>query len=202
MACGQQFRAPQTRAKDGAMLGGIAGAILGGIAGHQNDETPEGIALGGAVGAIAGGLMGNAEDRMLVEQQQFRQQARKVHQERMGRAISLQDAIMLTQNGLSPSLIMNQINENGVTHRLTVNDIIHLHKNGVSEPVINAMQEAHLASQPLTSTRVSQVPAPVVTHRETIVVRPAPPVGTIHVYGHPRYHHHPRSGFHYYHRFR
>ncbi len=199
---GQQFRAPQSRTKDGAVLGGIAGAILGGIAGHQNDETPEGIALGGAVGAIAGGLMGNSQDRMLVQQQQYQQQARQAYQDRVGRAVSLQDAIMLSQNGVSPNLILNQINEHGVTHRLAVSDIIHLHKNGVSEVVINAMQEARLASQPAAATRISQLPAPVVTHRETIVVRPAPPVGMIHVYDHPRFHHHPRSGFHYYHHFR
>lgn len=176
----QLFQAPQSNAQQGAGLGGIAGAIIGGIAGHQNDETLGGVAIGGMVGALAGGLAGKSQDRMQFEQQQYQQQ---VFQERVGRAVSLEDAVILTRSGVSPNLIINQINDHGVTHRLVVNDIIQLHQNGVSESVITAMQSARLASQP----RISQVPAPVIVQRQAaVVVRPALPIGAIQIYSRPR----------------
>ncbi len=186
----QQFQNYSTRGKDGAVLGGLTGAVLGGIAGHQNKETVGGIAIGSVVGAVAGGLLGQSQDQAEIQQYQYQQQVQQAYQERIGRAVSMQDAIMLSQNGLGTNLIVTQIRDHGVTHRLTVSDIIHLHKNGVSEPVIDAMQGARLASA-APQTRVAVRPAPIVTHSETIYFRPGPPVGRIHIYGGvgPRHHH-------------
>ena len=196
----QFFQAPQSNAQQGVKLGGIAGAIIGGIAGHQNDETLGGVAIGGAVGALAGGLAGKSKDNHLIQQHQYQQHAQLAQQERLGRAVSLEDAVILTRSGVSPNLIINQINDNGVTHRLVVNDIIQLHQNGVSESVITAMQSAHLASQPFSSARISQAQAPVVVHRQAaVVLQPVPPIGGIQIYSRPRPQHYHRGGGHYYH---
>lgn len=192
----QIFQAPQSNAQQGARLGGIAGAIIGGIAGHQNDETLGGVAIGGAVGALAGGLAGKAEDNFAIQQQQYQQQAQLAYQDRLGHAVSIEDAIVLSQNGVSPNLIANQILEHGVTHRLTVNDIVHMHKSGVSESVITAMQGGRLASQlPVVASPVvrSPLPAvvPAVTVARPVVVRPAPSIG-IQFYSQPRYGYKPK----------
>jgi hypothetical protein len=182
----QIFQAPQSNAHQGAKLGGIAGAIIGGIAGHQNDETLGGVAIGGVVGALAGGLAGKADDNLAIQQQQYQRQAQLAYQERLGHAVSIEDAIVLSQNGVGPNLITNQILEHGVTHRLTVNDIVHLHKSGVSEAVITTMQSARLASQVPAARRVIAAPAPVVAVAPSLVVRQAIPLG-IQIYSQPRY---------------
>lgn len=192
----------QQRAKDGAVLGGVAGAIIGGIAGHQNDETPEGIAIGGAVGAIAGGLLGNAQEKQMIrdyEHQQYHYQQRQVA---ISRAVSLNDVVALTQSGLSPNLIVSQIRKQGVTQRIGVPEIIMLHQNGVSEAVIQEMQNAHLAG---TTTVVRQTPVTVIEQRPAVIVDPNPRViihGGYSTRG-PRHGHYPhRAGgnYHRYHR--
>lgn len=182
----QQFGVPQSNARGGAVLGGVTGAIIGGIAGNQNDETPEGILIGGAVGALAGGLLGKAEDNRVVQQHQFQQQAQLAYQERLGHAVSIDDAIVLSQNGVGPNLIVNQILEHGVTHRLTVNDIIRLHNSGVNEGVITAMQEGRLATQVPVAGHVVTRPVPVVPVPNAVVVRPVPQIG-LQFYSQPRY---------------
>ncbi len=123
----------------------MAGAIIGGVVGHQNDETPEGALIGGAVGAIAGGLLGNAGDRHIENpwqrQADFRQrdaQFREVQAQQISQAVSINDAITLSQSGEGAGVIMNQIQADGVRTRLTVNDIITMSRAGVDESVINA----------------------------------------------------------------
>jgi len=202
----------QSRAQEGAVAGGIAGAILGGIAGHQNDETPEGIAIGGAVGAIAGGLLGRSQDDQMMRDYRYQQYETQQYQERVQAAVSIQDAISLSRSGLSDNLIVNQIRTNGVQQKIGVNEIITLHQNGVSELVINAMQQTQQAGP--SPTVVSQ-PRPVVVQQRPIVFesrpivfdhrptyRPQPtivlerhgshyhstPVRSSHNYGHSRHH--------------
>jgi len=182
----QQFGVPQSNARGGAVLGGVTGAIIGGIAGNQNNETPEGILIGGAVGALAGGLLGKAEDNRVIQQHQYQQQAQLAYQDRLGHAVSIEDAIVLSRNGVGPNLIRNQIFEHGVTHRLTVNDIVHLHNSGVNESVITAMQEGRLATQVPVANHVIARPVPAVVATAPVIVRPAVPVG-IQIYSQPRY---------------
>ena len=54
--------------------------------------------------------------------------------------ISPDDVVAMTQSGLSDAMIIQQIQIKGVTQRLTVSDVIQLHRLGVREPVISAMQ--------------------------------------------------------------
>ena len=54
--------------------------------------------------------------------------------------ISPDDVVVMTQSGLSDAMIIQQIRIKGVTQRLTVADVIQLHRLGVREPVISAMQ--------------------------------------------------------------
>ena len=189
IVCSTLLSAPvvtaQTNSQRDAVIGGVAGSIIGGIVGNQNDETPEGIAIGGVAGAIAGHVLGKAKDRNLEDQYLYQQQAaqaaqrqhqREQHQQavQFQKAISIQDAISLSNSGVSQQLIINQIHNNGVQQEIGVQEILLLHQNGVSELVINEMQQASIGA-PISSAVVTQGPA-VIAHPPAVVVKPTPTV--------------------------
>ena len=150
---------------------------LGGIIGHQNDETPEGALIGGAVGAIAGGLIGDAKDQEVARQRYYRHQAYHQHQQAFRRAVTIQDVVSMSRNGLSESVILNQIRQHGVSDAIGTHEIISMHNQGVSERVITAMQTAPRAGVSSRETVVVERPARprhVIVHQEYVV--PAPRV--------------------------
>lgn len=202
----------QSRSQEGALAGGIAGAILGGIAGHQNDETPEGIAIGGAVGAIAGGLFGRAQDDQMMRDYRYQQYQTQQYQQRVQAAVSVADVISLARSGVGDHLIVNQIRSNGVRQKIGVNEIITMHQNGVSELVINSMQQTQQAGPAPTvvaQNRPIRVEHPIVVDTRPAVIfehrpvyRPQPsivlerhgshyhasPIRSSHYQGHSRHH--------------
>lgn len=182
-ACSRVTWGQSYRNQDAA-VGGIAGAVIGGIIGHQNDETPEGALIGGAVGAIAGSILGDAKDQQVAQRRYYQHQAyhqQQQAQRAMGRAVSITDAVAMSRSGLSESVIINQIRQNGVLDHIGTHEIISMHNNGVSERVITAMQSAPRAGNTAASVPASTVvvertvaPRPVVVHQEYVV--PAPRV--------------------------
>ena len=71
VGCESMGTAAQSKATQGAVLGGLLGAGTGAILGNQTDHAGAGTAIGAAVGAIGGGLLGNAlEDKEQKAQQQ------------------------------------------------------------------------------------------------------------------------------------
>jgi len=175
----------QTNSQRDAVLGGVAGAIIGGVVGNQNDETPEGIAIGGVAGAIAGHVLGSAKDRNDREQYYYQQQAARAAQQRqvneavqLQKAVSVHDAISLSNSGVSPQLIINQIQTNGIQQEIGVSEIINLHQNGVSEIVIHEMQQASIGGgASYGTTSVVDHGPPVIVDRGPIVVsRPSPTI--------------------------
>ena len=168
----------------GATLGGIAGAIAGAAIGKQNDETAAGALIGGALGMMTGASVGSARDVELARARAYRQQV----QLQMSRAVSTQDVVTMAHSGLSDPLIVNHIHQNGVQRRLEVPDVIALHRQGVSEAVITALQRAPLA-------RTYTAPAPV--QSRPIVVQEHHYVAPPYFYRPPRYPHHPPH--HHYH---
>jgi hypothetical protein len=188
----------QNNTERGAVLGGVSGALLGAGIGKHNDETAVGALVGGAVGLLAGSTIGNSMDRTQQQawaRQQYRQQV--IHQQQ-SRAVSMYDVVSMSQSGLSPDVIINQIHQYGVQRAPSVQEVITLHQQGVHNSVIAAMQQAG------GSSAVAAPPTTVI--REPVVVEQyhyvAPP--RYHYYG-PRYHHyhhhyqrpHPRSGVSY-----
>ena len=162
-----------------AATGGLAGAVIGGIIGHQNDETPEGALIGGAIGAIAGGLLGREKDAQLQHQRAYQHQAWQHRQKVIARAVTIDDVVSMAQSGISDSVIMKQIQTHGVVGHIGTHEIILMHKRGVSEPVITAMQAGRPAGavtprQPETIVVESPPPRPrpVVVHREVHVTPP------------------------------
>jgi uncharacterized protein YcfJ len=180
----------QRHTERGALLGGVSGALIGGAIGDQNDETAEGALIGGAVGLLSGSLIGNSLD---AQEAQARARYQQHITTQVSRAVSISDVITMTQNGIGDLVIMDRLQQYGVQRRLEVADVIMLHRQGVSEQVITAMQQARLAgSVPAAPQPTYRAPVVVERHHYVAPPRfysyPAPRYYYRH-YPHPRHHH-------------
>lgn len=197
----QTYRYPTPPARPnttgGAVVGGATGGIIGAAIGSKDDKTGEGALIGGILGAAAGGLLGNQADRTneFREYQFQRQQDQAVREARQS-AITFDQVISMSQSGLSPHLIINQIKSQGVWQRPTANDLVVLKQNGVSDQVIGALQTGPAVPNPTIAQR-----QPVMRERvervyvEPVVVpfpRPYYPAPRYHYGGHHRHHGHHR----------
>ena len=162
----------------GAGTGALAGAAIGSASGH----TAGGAIIGGLVGATAGSAVGAHMDEV-----EARNQA--LFQERLGRRLEGQttfdDVIAMSKSGLGDQVITTHIRRHGVAQVPSAPDLIYLKNNGVSDAVINAMQ----------NPPVEVVSAPV---RDRVIVEehyygPAPYCGP---HWHHRRHYHHRPGVH------
>lgn len=181
----------QGNTERGAVLGGVGGALAGAAIGKQNDETAAGALIGGAIGLITGGAIGNAKDEEINRQRAYQEQMYW----RMARAVSMQDVVTMTQNGLGEDVIINHIRQNGVQRQLEVGDVIALHQHGVSQRVIVAMQQAPLATAPVVPAPPYQ--RPIVVEQYHYVTPPSYHWSHGHHHHYHRYHNFPtqRSGF-------
>lgn len=132
-------QSPGYHTASGAAIGGLTGAAIGAIAGSDTGKALEGAAIGAAAGGSLGGLVGNQVDRAESEEAAVRQAG---YNEAMARAVSPQQVVEMVNNGLSDQVISEQIRANGVTQTLSVNDLVYLKQRGVSDAVLNAMQQA------------------------------------------------------------
>jgi len=149
----------QQHTRQGAALGGIAGALAGAAIGENNGNAGSGALIGGALGLITGAAMGNARDEEAAAARAYDYHLRT----RSAHAVSMTDVINMTHNGLSDSVIIGHIQQNGVPRQLAVREIIALNQAGVSESVINAMQRAPLATA--VPVAVPRYRAPMVVQR-------------------------------------
>ena len=195
----------------GALIGGLTGAAVGAAIGDKGDNETAGVLLGGVFGAITGGALGDQKDRR-IEQQYHHAQQTRAYQEQIrhqqahsqwqsqqlaniqaSRALAINDVITLVQKGLGEATIIHYIRVNGVQHRLTVTDIITLHDQGVSEPIINAMQSAPVRHSPPVNQPQYQHryrgAAPVNSFRGADPVQAVPP-HPLHVPATPNESHH------------
>lgn len=176
----------QGNTQRGAVIGGLGGALAGAAIGRHNGDTTAGALIGGAAGLITGSVIGKAQDDAQARQHAYYQQQALYQQQLATRAVSPQDVVMMTQNGVDPQLIITQIQRNGITRRIEVSDVIALHQQGVSQPVINAMQNAPLAA---LGGAAPVYPRPMVV-QEHYYVSPPP------VYYQAYPHHHHWHGYH------
>ncbi len=148
-------------ADKGAAVGGIAGGLAGAALGDQSGHAAGGALIGSAVGALTGSAIGDSMDEEVA-----RRTAMVENQRRLANAVSTTDVTAMATSGLGDEVIVNHIRANGVRAALTPSQIIELHENGVSETIINAMQE-EAARQ---STRPVLVGGPPVIVEEPYVV--------------------------------
>jgi hypothetical protein len=127
----------------GLALGGLMGALTGGAIGHHNGEAAEGALIGAGVGALAGAVIGDSVDNEIARNNVYAQQQ---YDRQISGAVSVQDAIAMSQAKLSDNVIVTHIQANGVLARPQPNDLIVMRNAGVSDAVIQTMQTARLAT--------------------------------------------------------
>jgi uncharacterized protein YcfJ len=131
----------QNNTQKGAAIGGGAGAIAGAVIGKQSGNTGVGALIGGATGALAGGLIGNAEDKAEERDNAVRaaayERSARIHD---ARAITNREVVDMAQNRVSDEVICNAIRTRGGRFNTTPESIVTLKNSGVSDRVIEAMQ--------------------------------------------------------------
>lgn len=170
----------------GALAGGLTGAGVGAAIGDASGNAGPGALIGAAIGTIAGNTIGENIDADLARSQ-AEVEARMGRQ--MSGAVTSQDVIAMTQAGLSEEVIATHVRANGVAQSPGVNDLIFLRNNGVSDRVIQALQQTpppNIAPPAYSGPVAYAVPPP----REVIVEQ---------YYGPPWYRCPPPS-YHYHHR--
>ncbi len=163
----------------GAAVGGIAGGLAGAALGDHSGQAVGGALVGSAVGALTGAAIGDSMDAEVE-----RRQAAVETQRRLANAVSTTDVTAMTASGLGDNVIVNHIRANGVRSSLTPSQIIELHENGVSETVINAMQQ-EAARQ--TARPVVVGGPPVIIEESYVVPAYCGPGPYRHYYHAPRY---------------
>jgi hypothetical protein len=134
----------QNNTQKGAALGGLAGAGVGAIVGKQLGNTGAGALVGAGTGALAGGLVGNAEDKAEERDNALRSAAYE-HGQRIQemRAVTTRNVVEMAQGGVSDDVICNAIRTRGGRFDTTPDAIIALKNAGVSDRVIEVMQNTN-----------------------------------------------------------
>jgi hypothetical protein len=155
----------------GALAGGLAGAGVGAAIGDASGNAGPGAILGAAIGTLTGNAIGESIDADLAR-------SRAEIEARMGRqmsgAVTSQDVIAMTQAGLSEDVIATHVRASGVAQPPGVNDLIFLRNNGVSDRVIQALQQA---PPPAGATQVAYATPVAYGPPRAVIVEPyyAPP---------------------------
>ncbi len=170
----------------GALIGGLGGAGVGALAGHALGNTAAGAAVGGATGLVSGALIGGALDESEARN-------RAMIEERLQRPlganpVSIDDVVAMSRAGVADELIVNHVRIHGVARPLQAADLVMLQQQGVSLPVIRAMQEPPMPQMPQAAPMVIAAPAPAPMIVEEYYYQDpwCRPWGHPHYYGPPR----------------
>lgn len=123
----------QSRAGEGAVIGGLLGATAGGIIGHQSHHGGEGAAIGLAAGALTGAIVGSQVPKS-------GQAAQQAPQGNNPNQMNMQQVVDLSRQGINEDVIIDKIRLTNSRFNLTANDLDYLKQQGVSEKVIDVMQ--------------------------------------------------------------
>ncbi len=122
----------------GALFGGLTGAGLGALVGDSVGDAAAGAAIGAGVGALTGAAVGEALDE--IDARNRAEIAAQLGRPVQAGATSIDEVVAMSDSGVADQLIISHIRNNGVAGPLSAADVIHLHKQGVSTEVIQAMQ--------------------------------------------------------------
>jgi len=163
----------QNNTGTGALIGGALGAITGAAIGGPR-HGGEGALIGAAAGLVAGGAIGNSMDQQ--QQAELRAQAPQSYVRVVqGQPLSTADVKALAKAGVSDDVIIAQIQGSHTAFHLSAADIIDLHNSGVSDRVVNFMQNTQTSADAMQPTTMVLQEAPPPPLTETVVVeRPGP----------------------------
>ena len=118
----------QTRIGEGAGIGAVLGAAAGGIIGHQTHDGAAGALIGGAIGAAGGAAVGAQIPK---HQGEYQKPIAKV---------TMQQVVDWTAQAVPSDIIISRIRNTNSVYALTQDDVNFLRNHGVSERVIETMQ--------------------------------------------------------------
>jgi len=132
----------KTRAGEGTVIGGVLGAAAGGIIGHQGHHAGEGLAIGAAAGAVTGAIVGSQIDKPAQSSpaQAAATQSTQSAQAVNPNQITIQQIVDLAKQGINENVIIDKIRLSNSKFSLTPDDVDYLKKQGVSQRVIDVMQ--------------------------------------------------------------
>lgn len=136
LLCGPMIGCATHEGTDAA-VGGLMGAGAGAIIGKAAGNTAAGALLGGGAGALVGAAVGSADDRREHREAVVQAQAAGTVQGPM----TMNDVIKMTQSQVGEMTIIKQIQTSRTVFQLTPDDIVMLKSYGVTDNVINAMQD-------------------------------------------------------------
>lgn len=149
----------------GAAVGGLTGAGVGAAIGNASGDTAAGALIGSAVGALGGAAIGGGMDRAQAENRAYVD--RRLAEQR-GQAATIQDAVVMSQAGLSDEVIIGHLRSRGLQSLPTAADLVALKNAGVSNHVLRAMQEIGASGAVVPAAAMVPAAPPVVV-QETIV---------------------------------
>jgi hypothetical protein len=120
----------ETDALAGGGLGAAAGALL------DRHHPERGAAVGGIVGAATGAAVGSHEDAA-----DRRAKAIADAQQPVRGPLTLEQVADLCHRGIGDDVIKGQIRSSGTRYNLSAEQVTWLHDQGVSDAVINEMQQ-------------------------------------------------------------
>ena len=101
-------------------------------------HTGAGALIGTGVGVVTGAAVGTSLDG--IEARNRAEIAAHLGREVTQGAATPEEVITITHAGVDPRLIINYVNQSGVSRLIAAQDVIYLHEQGVSTEVIQAMQ--------------------------------------------------------------
>jgi Glycine zipper len=162
----------QNNTATGALAGGAFGAATGAIIGGASHNAGAGALIGAGAGSLLGALVGNSADQQ--QRARLQQQAPATYQRaQQGTPLSLNDVKALSKAGLSDDTIISQITLSHTVYHVGATDIIDLHENGVSQPVIDfIVNTPTTVTVPTTDVAVATAPPP--PPMDVVTVSPDP----------------------------
>ena len=132
------FSQETAKTGEGAVIGGLLGAVTGGVIGKQSHKTAQGALIGGAVGALGGAAIGSQMKSSPASAGSATASSPTVA---AASDVTMKQIIYWSEQGLPADEVIARIKKSGTVFTLTADDISYLQKQGVSQRVIEAMQE-------------------------------------------------------------
>jgi hypothetical protein len=158
-----------------ALAGGGLGAAAGALLDRRHPGT--GAAVGGIAGAAVGAAVGNSEDNA-------DRRAKAIASAQavpVNGPLTLEQVADMARRGIGDDVIRGQIRTSGTRYNLSPEQVTWLHDNGVSDAVINEMQQTAYRHRRVV---YAEDPVYVVPPPRPVVVGPAIGFG----YGYYHYH--------------
>jgi hypothetical protein len=131
----------------GALGGGLIGGALGTIVGAACHAPLAGAAVGAAAGAGVGALAGHSED---VHEQKVQNAvaanqaaANQAAADAAAKAPGYEQIVQMSRSGVPDAVIIAQVRNSGAIYQPSTNDILYLQQGGVSQAVIQAVQDCN-----------------------------------------------------------